>query len=489
MASKGSKPFKYRGRWRIVVTLDNGERPTKDFDHRADAVLWGAPQTAIANAEHEPVLDGPTRTTVAAALEHYGRLYSVHKGGVAAELARINRYLVAAGMSELSVTTTDEGGIAVVPQAPRATKPGLQAHVDQRRAKRAGTNAMRDGLALKTCNRLTTASLREFYALMKREGLTESTIQKEFAMLKTVFNVAASEWQWGNFKNPCTPIKLGKSKRRFVKLDATQRASLDTALAECENPYFWPLVVMAKETTLRRKTLLELRWDNVDLDDRTSLVSTKTGQMVHKFSTPVVELLRALPRDPSGRIFPLSETAVTQAWNRVRDRANLPNLQYRDLRHLGATDWVRRGVTTHVLRKVLGHSSIATAQYYVDLVNDDVGDALDAAMARSAPVTLPPPGLPDAKAQQTQNAVRRLQRAVAQKRAGAAEEDGGQMKASPEMALQIEVPPSTSTPVAHAPDATDIFLKAQGGSVTATPLPQNAVVASNVISFRPRKAA
>lgn len=489
MASKGSKPFKYRDRWRIVVTLNNGERRTKDFDHRADAVLWGAQQTAIANEEHEPVLDGLTRTTVAAALEHYGRLYSVHKGGVVAELARINRYLVAAGMSELAVTKTDEGGIAVVPRAPRATQPGLQAHVDQRRAKRTGTNAMRDSLALKTCNRLTTASLREFYALMTQEGLGESTIQKEFAMLKTMFNVAATEWNWGNFKNPLTPIKLGKSKRRFVKLDATQRASLDAALAECENPYFWPLVVVAKETTLRRKTLLELRWDDVDLDERTSLASTKTGQMVHKFSKPVVQLLRTLPRDPSGRIFPLSENAVTQAWNRVRMRANLPNLQYRDLRHLGATDWVRRGIKTHVLQKVLGHSSIATAQYYVDLVDDDVGEALDAAMARSAPLSLPPPGLPDAKAQQTQNAVRRLQRAVAQKRAGVEEEQGGQGQTSPELAQRMEVPPLASTPVARAQDATELFLNAQAESVTGTSVPQGVGAVSNVISFRPRRAA
>ena len=489
MANKGAKPFKYRGRWRIVVTLNNGERRTKDFDHRADAVLWGAQQTASANAEHEPVLDGPTGTTVAAALEHYGRLYSVHKGGVAAELARINRYLVAAGMSQLTLTRTDEGGIAVVPHAPRATKPGLQAHVDQRRAKRAGTNVMRESLALKTCNRLTTANLREFYALMTQEGLSESTIQKEFAMLKTMFNVAASECQWGSFSNPCIPIKLGKSKRRFVKLDAMQRASLDAALAECENPYFWPLVVMAKETTLRRKTLLELRWDDVDLDNRTTLASTKTGQMLHKFSMPVVELLRALPRDPSGRIFPLSETAVTQAWNRVRTRANLPNLQYRDLRHLGATDWVRRGITTHVLRQVLGHSSIATAQYYVDLVNDDVGEALDAAMARSAPLSLPPPGLPDAKAQQTQNAVRRLQNAVAQKRAGGAEEGGEERNIFPELAQGMEVPPLASTPVVRAQDATELFLTAQADSVTATPSPESVGAVSNVISFRPRRAA
>jgi hypothetical protein len=29
--AKGAKPFKYRGKWRAQVTLDNGMRPAKDL--------------------------------------------------------------------------------------------------------------------------------------------------------------------------------------------------------------------------------------------------------------------------------------------------------------------------------------------------------------------------------------------------------------------------------------------------------------------------
>lgn len=455
--SKGSKPFKYRDGWRITVTLKNGTRPTKDFDKHADAVQWAAEQLANASADHEAVLGGPNQATVAQALNYYARVYSLHKRGLGAELSRINRYLVAAGMPELEAHKNDQGGIEVRERPRRHVPDGFQTHVGRRRAKRSETNALRDALALKPCGRVSTVSLREFQALMKNEGLSESTAQKEFAMLKVMFNVAMREWSWGGFENPCAGIKLGKSKRRFVKLEPAQREALDAALAECENPYFWPLVFVAKETTLRRETLLELRWSDVDLGDRSTLAPTKTGQVMHKFSKPVQALLLSLPRSPCGRIFPLSKTAVTQAWNRVRTRANLPGLQYRDLRHIGATDWVRRGLTAHVLSKVLGHSTITTAQRYVDLVGDDVGRALDEAMEKCALLQLPPPGLPDAKAQQALNSVRRLQAAVAQSRAGRSLGSVAEPGVTPPLApLEQPLPPAASP--AGGTDATEIFL-------------------------------
>jgi integrase len=330
--------------------------------------------------------------------------------------------------------------------------------------------------------------LREFQALMKKEGLSESTAQKEFAMLKVMFNVAMREWSWGSFENPCTGIKLGKSKRRFIKLEAAEREALDAALAQCENPYFWPLVFTAKETTLRLDSLLELRWDSVDLGDRSTLAPTKTGQLVHKFSKPVQELLQTLPRSPCGRIFPLSKTAVTQAWNRVRARANLRWLQFRDLRHIGATDWVRRGLTAHVLSKVLGHSTIVTAQRYVDLVGNDVGRALDEAMENCAPLQLPPRSLPDAKAQQALNSVRRLQKAVAQSReariSASHNVPADEALAMSEAHSFVEVGAT-----ADERDATAIFLSVHGVPTLEAPKLGDNASPPNVITFHPRKAA
>lgn len=108
-------------------------------------------------------------------------------------------------------------------------------------------------------------------------------------------------------------------------------------MANVENPYFWPLVVVAKESTLRLGSIVGMRWEQLNLSDRTAMLDTKTGQRLYKFSRQVAEVLEGLPRDPSGHVFPMTKTAIDSAWDRVRIAAGLPKLQFRDLRHLGAS--------------------------------------------------------------------------------------------------------------------------------------------------------
>jgi len=377
--TRPAKPFRYRNKWRIQVTLKNGKRPSADFDKHADAMDWANEQLANANAEHGPALGGPKEAILAQALDHYARQHTITKGGVDAELNRINHYLEAVNMPLLKAVANDLGGLEISEHRRKLLPDGWQRHNDARRAKRQRTYETIAQLAGKRCSAISPADIRKLFTAMKVEGLSESTIQKEIAMLKVVFNTAIKEWSWSGFENPCNPIKLGKSARRFVALSPAQLQALSDALLECDNPYFLPLVIVAKESTLRKGTLLDMTWDQVNVSERSSMLETKTGQQQYSISLGVQQILANLPRHPSGKVFPMSANAVKMNWTRVRKKAGLPNLQFRDLRHLGATDWVRRGLSTHELKQVLGHTSIATAQFYVDLVGSDMQAALDAA--------------------------------------------------------------------------------------------------------------
>ena len=124
------------------------------------------------------------------------------------------------------------------------------------------------------------------------------------------------------------------------------------------------------------------------------MLPTKTGQRKYVFTQPVQYVLQqlksAVSSNPSDdHVFPLSPNALTCAWKRLRERAGVSSLQFMDLRHLGATTWVRRGLGTHQLKAVLGHSTIATAQFYVDLVDEDQLTAIDAAMKKVSNFSLP----------------------------------------------------------------------------------------------------
>jgi len=389
---KMPSPFKYRNGWRAQVTLSNGMRPHADFGSMAEAKDW-ITDTLAEDTEHEPALGGPTQATLAQALAHYAGLYTVVKGGYAAELTRINHYLEGAGMQLLRVVANAEGARELETYKSGVLPVGWQAHAEARRGKRAKTYECIHRLGKTRCSRIAPKDIRELMTMMSKEGLSDSTIQKEIALVRHMFNMAEKEWSWKGFKNPTEGIKLGKSQARFVFLTQEQQSKLWQAVAECDNPYFAPLTAAAMATTLRKNSLLSMVWDNTDLDGRVAFVPTKNGPLPMPLAKEVVDSLRQLPRHPSGRVFPMTPAAVDMAWEGIREKAGLPRLQFRDLRHLGATEYARRGLNAHQLRSVLGHKTLHMAQVYVNLAQVDVLNAIDAATATSpiVEVSLPDP--------------------------------------------------------------------------------------------------
>jgi integrase len=448
--AKSPRPFKYRGRWRAQVTLDNGKRPSADFDAHDDATQWITDTLSEANTHHEPELGGPTEATLAAALNHYASLNTVTKGGIDSELNRINHYLQGAGMPSLRKKVDAEGRVSLQTYTPKRQPKGWQEHNDARRAKRARTYALVHELARKRCSAINTAHIRRLMTTMKTDGLSDSTIQKEVALLRHMFNVAAKEWQWKGFENPTADIKLGKSTSRFVFLTKDQEQALFRALAECDNPYVWPLVVLAKETTMRRSSLLAMRWDMVDLDGRLARVPSKTGDVTLPLSLHATQVLSQMPRHSSGRVFPMSGNAVDMAWDGVRIKAGVPALQFRDIRHLGATAWARRGLSAHELRTVLGHKTLHMAQVYVNLVSLDVLNAMDAVSPAAPVIEVPPPIAGSAEDAMNERRSMRMAKAVKVRlerdRLNAAADDTDASAPKARASAAKAIPPSNTPP-------------------------------------------
>ncbi|RJX30867.1 MAG: site-specific integrase [Oxalobacter sp.] len=414
MAKKMPQPFEYRGGWRATVTLANGKRPVCDFaaGEYNLALRWIADQLANADSALAPELGGPTRATLADALELYANLYTRKKGGAVAELSRISHYLEGAGKQPIKLAVSADGKREIVSFTRKQGPSAWQQHTDSRREARSETYAYIAVLAQKKCSAISTADIRRMMAAMEGEGLSPSTIQKEVALLKHMFNMAAAEWNWLGFKNPCLGIKLGKSERRFVFLTTEQRDALWKALEECDSPYYWPMVQLAFETTLRIGSLLQMTWDKVDLEGRIAVVPSKTGTQQVAFSRRAVEILKGLPRDESGRVFPMTYNAADCAWDGVRKKAGLPTLQFKDLRHVAATDYVRRGMGAHQLKSILGHTTLATSEYYVNLVHGDLLEAMDRTEALAPQMPLPPAQSGTAAQTMNERRARRLQKSV-----------------------------------------------------------------------------
>ncbi len=374
--------FGYRGAYRAEITLPNGEHRLKDgFETEELADQWLMELLVQAKNAALPELGGPTQCTLAEMMWHYAHITTVNKGGAPAELNRIGHYLRAAGLPLLKLVKT--AGRKELVQVDWRHEPALpsafEEHRDNRLAKRAKTYEAISELANTRVSQITKAKVESLESLMRQEGLSGSTIQKEIALLKAMFNKAIAKWNWVGFTNPAVGIKLDKPKMKFVRFTKKDEDALQAALAKCDNPLFPLLVEAAISTLARRESLLRLRAEDVDLDARTAHLRSKTGEVVIHLSQRAVEILRRVPVSADGRYFPMTPSAVDNAWDAARARAGLNHLTYQDLRHIGATYYVRKGISAHVLQQLLGHKTPKQAQTYVNLVGQDVLEALDRA--------------------------------------------------------------------------------------------------------------
>ena len=389
------KPYVYRNGWRAQVTLPSGKRPYEDFEKNEfqKAEKWIDDMLEEAKVDKQPLLGGPRHATVAQALVQYAHLYTITKGGANAELDRINHYLVGAGMKPLKRVLKD-GKTELVERDDEKQKDmpsAFKAHKEQRLRKRKGTYKMIGELARTRCSALSQVNIRALMVEMEKEGLSHSTVQKEVALLKHLFNMAAGEWNWTGFENPCVGIKLKKSNHRFVVLTSQEKVAMRKALSECDSPYFWQLVEVCLQTTLRLGSLLALSRSNVDLEGRVTYIPSKTGPVPIPLTLKAVEMLRGLPEHPSGLYFPISGNAVDMAWEGVRMKLGRPELQFRDLRHVGATDLARAGASAHQLMRMLGHKNTLMAEVYVNLASGDMLEFLDRIAGTVAVFDLPDP--------------------------------------------------------------------------------------------------
>lgn len=381
-----ARVYRHQNKYWQASVVGGGVRRRKNFPTREKAKAWARDTESRMAGGHAPRLGGPAKVNVAGLLHEYAQHFTPHKEGWKQELARINRCLVAAGSPPLVPLDENNGRRGFRPAHEQASSQDLprtfREYRAQRAESRARTHALRARIATTRCSSLARADIRELITTMTLDGLSASTTQKEVALLKHAFNVAVEEWNWAELDNPCRRVKLPPaSPPRDVTLSAEQEEALRIALARCENPLMLVYVELAVQTTARRKNLLRLAWSDVDLERRVVLLrKTKNGRNVPvPLTLRAVEALRHAKAHSRGeRIFDMSEESLAPAWDRAVERAGLPHLRVRDLRHIGTTRHACRLPNTQMLKAMTSHRSDAMLARYVHFAPKDVLPLLDA---------------------------------------------------------------------------------------------------------------
>lgn len=147
----------------------------------------------------------------------------------------------------------------------------------------------------------------------------------DLVLLKAAWNTARIEWGWELGDNPLTLIRFPKNNPpRERRLNKGEYEKLRVASAETKVWWLMPIIDVAVLSSMRRGEILSLEWRNIDFErKRAFLPITKNGQSRFvPLNETIIQTLQELPRNGE-RVFPITDNAMRQAWDRLRRRAGI----------------------------------------------------------------------------------------------------------------------------------------------------------------------
>ena len=230
-----------------------------------------------------------------------------------------------------------------------------------------------------------------------RKTHANGSVNRVVIILRYIFNLAL-RWKVAGLKsNPTANVRLLEEhnhKERFLTANETQ--ALMTAIRSSENDMLQYIVPMLIMTGARKREVLDLRWSDLDLEQRQwrlSEANNKSKKVRHiPLSDGVMDLLAKVPhRDACPFVFPNPKTlqpfvSIFCSWNTARKLAGLGDVRIHDLRHSFASFLVNAGCTIYEVKELLGHSQIKTTQRYAHLSQNTLINATNKVSAIMAAV-------------------------------------------------------------------------------------------------------
>lgn len=207
------------------------------------------------------------------------------------------------------------------------------------------------------------------------------TVRKDLLRIRRILTVASKEW--GVYLPRGNPVDMitvptqpkrgrerrleGNEEERLLKAAKSNRGEIHT------------IIQFAIETAMRRGEICELRWENIDLHKKIAkLLDTKNGEnRTIPLSPKVIQLLEAMPRNLSGKVFSMKADSITQAFERCCKRADIEDLRLHDLRHEATSRFFERGFNIMQVSSITGHKDLAMLKRYTHLRAEDLAEMLN----------------------------------------------------------------------------------------------------------------
>ena len=218
---------------------------------------------------------------------------------------------------------------------------------------------------------ITSYLVEKYQGKRLKDGVKKSTVNRELACMKKLFNKAI-DWEYVKV-NPVLKVdffsETENRKERVLSMDEEKK------LLEFSPEHLKPIVVTALQTGMRRREILMLKWENVNLNDGCARVPkeiSKSGRdRVINFNGMLkAELLKQKKSDSkSPFVFVNHKTGkpfrdIKKAFRGACERAGIEGLRFHDLRHTYATRLAEMSVPLPTIKELLGHSKVMMTERY-----------------------------------------------------------------------------------------------------------------------------
>ena len=205
----------------------------------------------------------------------------------------------------------------------------------------------------------------------RRLGAGVRACQYDLVLLRHAWNMARVEWGWPLGDNPLSLIRMPKNNPpRERRLRVGEYESLRDAAHGSRAWYLWPIVDIAIESAMRRSEILNLEWQHIDWKKQRALLPiTKNGRSRWvPLSGLSLKHIKQVQRT-ADRVFPITDIAFRQAWDRLRNKAGITDLTFHDLRHESLSRKFESGMTIPQVMAISGHRTASQLFRYVQLTD------------------------------------------------------------------------------------------------------------------------
>lgn len=221
-------------------------------------------------------------------------------------------------------------------------------------------------------------------------GNKHATVNRHIATIKHMF-AKAVEWDM-------VEEETLKKIRRAKMLEENNKRLRYISKEECQSlidacdKHLKPIVVMALNTGMRKSEILNLKWDNLDMNNGFVLLDvTKNGERREipinaTLRTTLEELYRGTEKRPRRIDVPFvfydyitgnHFENVHRSFVSACKRANIRDFRFHDLRHTFASQLVMAGIDLTTIKELLGHKTLTMTLRYAHLAPSHKVKAVD----------------------------------------------------------------------------------------------------------------